>query len=146
LNIQAESTLYSFISIQTLDNNNKMNKMLVIGLMAFVFSSCQSESAKTENVITPTPTGVPSASSVNSGQRPATNPAHGQPFHDCALPVGAAFAVENAPAQSNSVTATMDLQPEVQQQTAPITKEVKLNPAHGAAGHRCDIPEGAPLS
>ncbi len=108
-----------------------MNKMLAIGLMAIVFSSCQSESGKTENVITPTPNGVPSASAESApfGQRPAKNPAHGQPFHDCALPVGAAFAAEELPVQ----------------QAAP-TQEVKLNPAHGAPGHKCELPVGAPLS
>jgi hypothetical protein len=82
-----------------------MKKMLMIGLIAFVFASCQSESDKKENVITPTPNGVPSASTeaTPSGQRPANNPAHGQPFHDCALPVGAAFAAQPqaAPAPAN---------------------------------------------
>lgn len=125
-----------------------MNKMLVIGLMALAFTSCQSESGKKENVIIPTPNGVPSASSAStpSGQRPATNPEHGQPFHDCALPVGAAFATENSPAQSKAMSAPVNLQPEVQQQAAPAPKEVKLNPAHGAPGHRCEIAVGAPLT
>jgi hypothetical protein len=125
-----------------------MNKMLVIGLMALVFTSCQSESGKKENVIIPTPTGVPSASSENtpSGQRPAKNPAHGQPFHDCALPVGAVLVAADLQAQPKAVTAPVDLQPEAQQQTAPTTKEVKLNPAHGAPGHKCEVPVGAPLS
>lgn len=69
--------------------------------MAFVFSSCQSESGSKENVVTPTPNGVPSATTeaTPAGQKPATNPAHGQPFHDCALPVGASFATATAPAQ-----------------------------------------------
>lgn len=102
--------------------------MLVIGLLALVVSSCQSESGEKGNVST-------SVESVPSVQRPATNPAHGQPFHDCALPVGAAFVTDEAPAQ-----------PEVQQQAAPSTQEVKLNPVHGAPGHRCELPVGAPLS
>lgn len=122
--------------------------MLMIGLVALVFSSCQSDSGKKEHALTPTPNGVPSASSEHtpSGQRPAMNPAHGQPFHDCALPVGAAFASEASPAQPAAVTAPVDLKPEVQQQPAPIAKEVKLNPAHGAPGHKCELPVGAPLS
>ena len=51
-----------------------MNKFLMIGLMALVFSSCQSDSGNKEVALTPTPNGVPSASSSNtsSGQRPAT--------------------------------------------------------------------------
>jgi hypothetical protein len=31
-------------------------------------------------------------------------------------------------------------------QTSPNTNGVALNPAHGQPGHRCDIPEGAPLN
>lgn len=122
--------------------------MLVIGLMALAFSSCQSQSGKKESVITPTPSGVPSASSehIPSGQRPDKNPAHGQPFHDCALPVGAAFVAEDLPAPPKAVTAPVNLPAEVQQQTPPATKEVKLNPAHGAPGHKCEVAVGAPLT
>lgn len=110
-----------------------MNKLLVIGLMAFVFSSCQSESAKQENVIVPTPYGVPSASGANvpSGQRPTKNPAHGLPFHDCAIPVGADLIAEQ-PVQVEPVK-------------APV-QEVKLNPPHGEPGHKCEVAVGAPLS
>lgn len=124
-----------------------MNKVLVIGLMAFVFSSCQSESGKKENVITPTPNGVTSTATGNTttGEKPAVNPAHGQPFHDCALPVGAAFAGTELPAQPGTLAAPVDMQPEVKQ-TAPITQEVRLNPSHGAPGHTCALPVGAPLS
>jgi hypothetical protein len=31
-------------------------------------------------------------------------------------------------------------------QVRPNTGNVALNPAHGLPGHRCDIPEGAPLN
>lgn len=87
--------------MQTQTLNKNMNKMLIIGLMALVFSSCQSEPKKSENIVTPTPAGVPSASSENmpSGQKPTINPAHGEPFHDCALPVGAPLQAQNSPAQ-----------------------------------------------
>lgn len=123
-----------------------MKKMLMIGLVALVFTSCQSESTKKESVLIPTPAGVPSASSQNTpvGQRPATNPEHGQPFHDCALPVGAAFATQNVQPQAQPQVVTAPV--EVKQPAAPITKEVKLNPEHGAPGHKCEIPVGAPLS
>ncbi|MNY26758.1 hypothetical protein D3C86_1606250 [compost metagenome] len=122
--------------------------MLMIGLMAIVFSSCQSESGKKQDVIIPTPAGVPSASTqtVPSGQRPTKNPEHGQPFHDCAIPVGADLVAENLPAQPKAVEAPVNMQPEVQQQAVPTANDVKLNPAHGAPGHRCDIAVGAPLS
>ena len=116
--------------------------------MALVFSSCQSESGKKENLITPTPNGVTTTTTSNTpaGERPTVNPAHGQPFHDCALPVGAALAVSDVPAQPETSTAPAALQPEVQQQTAPVQQEVRLNPAHGAPGHTCALPVGAPLS
>lgn len=117
--------------------------------MAIVFSSCQSESGKKQDVIIPTPAGVPSASTqtVPSGQRPTKNPEHGQPFHDCAIPVGADLVAENLPAQPKVVVETpVNVQPEIQQQAVPTPKDVKLNPAHGAPGHRCDIAVGAPLS
>ncbi|MEJ5962998.1 hypothetical protein [Pedobacter immunditicola] len=119
--------------------------MLMIGLVALVFSSCQSDSGKKEVALTPTLNGA-SSEQTPSAQRPANNPAHGQPFHDCALPVGAAFAAENPAAQPAALPAPVNLQPEVQQQAAPATKEVKLNPAHGAPGHKCELPVGAPLS
>jgi len=125
-----------------------MNKMLMIGLVALVFSSCQSGSEKKKDVIIPTPNGVPSASSEKTppGQKPANNPAHGQPFHDCALPVGAALVAKDSPTQPSAVTAPVDLKPEVQEPAASTTKEVKLNPAHGAPGHKCEVAVGSPLS
>jgi hypothetical protein len=136
-----------FIPVQLIVKNSKMNKVLVIGLMALVFSSCQSESGKKKNVITPTSDGVTSTATgnTNTGEKPAVNPAHGQPFHDCALPVGAAFAGTDLPAQPGALIAPVNLQPEVQQ-AAPIAQEVRLNPSHGAPGHKCELPVGAPLS
>jgi hypothetical protein len=124
-----------------------MNKMLLIGLVALVFSSCQSESGKKETVITPTPTGVNSTSTETTatGEKPAVNPAHGQPFHDCALPVGAPLVASDLPAQPDASTAPVNMQPQVQQQPA-TSQEVRLNPAHGAPGHKCELPVGAPLS
>lgn len=47
----------------------------------------------------------------------AINPAHGEPGHDCSIPVG-----------------------------APLVKgDVKINPAHGEPGHDCSVAVGAPL-
>lgn len=101
---------------------------------------------------------VPNPQVVSSAQTiPATqaskampgaglNPAHGQPGHDCAIPVGA--PLNSAP--------TAGAKPSVQTMSAPaITAPVgsplaadpnaKLNPAHGQPGHDCAIPVGAPL-
>ncbi|WP_449436007.1 hypothetical protein [Pedobacter steynii] len=76
-----------------------MKKLLYICLLAFGFSACQTSPKDTQNIVTPTPNGVPSAQSATpsgpaqqnatAGERPANNPAHGQPFHDCSIPVGA---------------------------------------------------------
>ncbi len=78
---------------------------------------------------------------------PGMNPAHGEPGHRCDIAVGAPL---NSPA-------TNTVQPQTgQAQTAPPSnvttssppqKAAKgMNPAHGEAGHRCDIAVGAPLN
>jgi len=132
-----------------------LKKILYICSLAIAFSACQSSPKETQNIVTPTPNGVPTSTSAApstavqqsaaSGERPANNPAHGQPFHDCALPVGAPLNAKNTatPAAQAPVAA-----PAVQQQ-APTTntnKEVKLNPPHGQPGHDCKVSVGAPLT
>jgi hypothetical protein len=77
----------------------------------------------------------------------ALNPAHGQPGHRCDIQVGA--PLNSAPAnpvqpamvtqQASPVQADMVL-------NQPVNSGVKLNPAHGQPGHRCDIQVGAPLN
>ena len=42
---------------------------------------------------------------------------------------------------TNTVNSTSPAQP-----ATPGATTVALNPAHGQPGHRCDIPEGAPLN
>lgn len=54
------------------------------------------------------------------------NPAHGQPGHQCDLPVGAPLTI--APEKKLSAPA-----------------KPKTNPQHGMPGHRCDLAVGAPL-
>lgn len=61
------------------------------------------------------------------------NPAHGQPGHDCAIPVGQPLP------SSVGVNA-----PNVNNTAAP--KTVKLNPPHGQPGHDCAVPVGDPLN
>lgn len=128
-----------------------MKRILYISCFVMALAACNSEPKQSQNVITPTPGGLPAASSATaSGERPANNPAHGQPFHDCALPVGAPLNAQTAaPANGAATNATPA------PQSAPVTtapsapanqKEAKLNPAHGLPGHDCAIPVGAPLS
>lgn len=51
---------------------------------------------------------------------PLLNPPHGQPGHDCSIPVGSPL--------------------KAQAQTKPV-----LNPPHGEPGHDCSVAVGAPL-
>lgn len=62
---------------------------------------------------------------LNDTANVALNPPHGEPGHDCAIPVG-------APLGSSPQTNT---------QVAEGT-----NPPHGQPGHDCSIPVGAPLN
>ncbi|WGQ07580.1 hypothetical protein QG516_13485 [Pedobacter gandavensis] len=132
-----------------------MKRILYISCFVLALSACNSEPKQSQNVVTPTPGGLPSASpTMASGEKPANNPAHGQPFHDCALPVGAPLnASTAAPAPSTGTATSAPVavpQTAAPAATAPSTpvnqKEAKLNPAHGLPGHDCAIPVGAPLS
>lgn len=131
-----------------------MKRILYISCFVLALSACNSEPKQSQNVVTPTPGGLPSASpTMASGEKPANNPAHGQPFHDCALPVGAPLNANAAPAPSTGMPTSAPVV--VPQKSAPATaeptapanqKEAKLNPAHGLPGHDCAIPVGAPLT
>ncbi|HZH87359.1 MAG TPA: hypothetical protein VFD77_08580 [Brumimicrobium sp.] len=72
---------------------------------------------------------------MNAGSQSGAklNPAHGEPGHDCAVPVG-------QPLPSAGGT---DL-PVVNQPSSK--KAVVLNPAHGEPGHDCAVPVGQPLN
>ena len=82
------------------------------------------------------------------------NPAHGVAGHRCDLPVGAPLnsaSEASAPIQNPP---TINVNPgSVQPATlspsaapAPSASGLKINPAHGLPGHRCDIQVGSPLS
>ena len=80
------------------------------------------------------PTGTMSTSTSGSG---AVNPPHGQPGHDCAIPVGAPL---NNAGGNTSVPAIKTTE------AAPTAISGKgINPPHGQPGHRCDIKVGDPL-
>lgn len=135
-----------------------MKRILYVSCIVVAFSACNSSPKQTQSVITPTPTGLPSASApvTATGEKPTHNPAHGQPYHDCAIAVGAPLnAKNNAPAADMSNPAAAPASPaSAPVVTAPSVpanqkenqKEVKLNPAHGQPGHSCAIAVGAPLS
>ena len=83
----------------------------------------------------------------------ALNPAHGQPGHDCSIPVGQPLKSSGGGVSNGVQLTTTPTQQQQQQQpitvSAPTTQPIsgkKLNPAHGQPGHRCDIAVGAPLN
>lgn len=135
-----------------------MKKLLYI-FCALGLLACNSNKQQPAQEFTPTPTGLQgiqkpassnststtSQANSNSG---ALNPAHGQPGHSCAIPVGA--PLNSAPAQTSTTQQVVTTQPTTtvtQQSPTPSVNEKgqKLNPAHGMPGHSCEIPVGAPL-
>ncbi|RYE22532.1 MAG: hypothetical protein EOP51_13010 [Sphingobacteriales bacterium] len=136
----------------------------VVALLTGFTIGCQSQAGEEEYVPTPAvnaapvtttdsgttalpalPPVLPQVPLTNTAGRPAVNPAHGLPFHDCALEVGAPFPTSGqqpafgAPAQSLPPSGMQPVLP-----SAPAG--VRLNPEHGKPGHRCEIAVGAPLS
>ncbi|MCX2739568.1 hypothetical protein [Pontibacter anaerobius] len=105
---------------------------------ALLFAGC-SESDKE----TTTATATAPAAGVNQVQPAATpaqavavNPPHGEPNHNCALPVGAPLDGTPLP---RLVKPSLSPVP-AQMPVAPGT-----NPPHGQPGHDCSIAVGAPL-
>lgn len=89
----------------------------------------------------PVNNGAAQAQTANAGTA-KLNPAHGEPGHDCAIPVGAPLDGSGGKAPQ-AATLTQD-------NAAPANPSVsaegkKLNPAHGQPGHDCAVPVGAPL-
>lgn len=87
-----------------------------------------------------------STPSVVSG----VNPAHGQPYHRCDIPVGAPLNSSVNGTATTQQPNQVQMQPQVQTitQSAPakIITPKGMNPPHGQPNHRCDIPVGAPLN
>ncbi len=135
-----------------------MKKLLYI-FCALGLLACNSNKQQPAQEFTPTPTGLQgiqkpassnststtSQANSNSG---ALNPAHGQPGHDCAIPVGAPLNSASAPASTTQQATPAQPTTDVTKQAATPSvneKGQKLNPAHGMPGHNCEIPVGAPL-
>lgn len=93
--------------------------------------------------------------------KPGMNPPHGQPGHQCGIPVGAPLNsnANSAPATPKAGSATttqqMTITPPAQTtssapailnpNTAGTVTEPGMNPPHGEPGHQCGIPVGSPL-
>lgn len=69
----------------------------------------------------------------------AINPPHGQPGHDCAVPVGAPL---NSSAESQAQRPAAS---PAQSSTPGGNGSARINPPHGQPGHDCDVAVGAPL-
>ncbi|MDG4946455.1 hypothetical protein NMK71_08515 [Weeksellaceae bacterium KMM 9713] len=131
-----------------ISNFAKKSLLLIPIASAFVFVSCNNkdtqvkpevkEALKDKNFVVPAEGAA--AEATTSGDV-ALNPAHGQPGHDCAIPVGA--PLNSKPASNQNMT---PVQAPVQNQpsTAP-TGSGMVNPPHGQPGHDCAVPVGAPL-
>ena len=120
-----------------------------------LFAACAEPGAPVEAETLP-PATAPEAwvPAEASAQQPTTatpstaqlNPAHGEPGHDCAIPVG-------APLDGSGNAGTSDMVPLTTPSAAPMPSAMpvpsgntgNLNPAHGEPGHDCAVPVGSPL-
>ncbi|MFD2920607.1 hypothetical protein ACFS6H_12845 [Terrimonas rubra] len=78
------------------------------------------------------------------------NPPHGQPGHSCDIEVGQPLnsAPTNKPAGQPVMTTPSQApvaNPALPNAITPNSGQVRINPAHGQPGHRCDVAVGAAL-
>lgn len=126
-------------------------KRLVYAIAIISLSACNSKNNNTTGTQSATPNQLPTTQTApiatteqqNNTSGLLTNPAHGQPGHDCAKPVGAPLKQNVSHTQNTAEPSqTVTPQPVAQQ---PSSGQ-KLNPAHGQPGHDCAKPVGAPLT
>lgn len=112
-----------------------------IALSIISLTSCKDENSSD------TATDQTEASTIENqdSEDVALNPAHGQPGHSCAIPVGAPLNQESsvnttqqAPAPTNSGVSPVRLN--------SSTATPQKNPPHGQPGHDCAKPVGADLN
>jgi len=162
--------------MRKLQNQSKMNKYFILSTSVVLFTmfSCSSGQKESKPIqIQPqnqsqeiklsadtlTNVNIDTISSSVPVQPAATvmlNPAHGQPFHRCDIPVGSplnAAPANPAPVINRTGTApTLENAERLNNTTVPTTPTVsnanapKLNPPHGQPFHRCEIPVGSPLN
>lgn len=162
----------------------KINFLLFLFSFALLISACQEKAAdKPKDSVLETNTDITlgqqdpgqtlqiepqQQTTVQPGQQTTAqpgqklNPPHGQPGHDCKVPVGSPLPAGSGTSttqaaktqvQQPSVTLPQQMsgQPNVSQPVQmPAQKSVakpgeKLNPPHGQPGHDCKIPVGSPL-
>lgn len=149
----------------------KITTCLLIAASVFYLAACSDDKTpnaanveKKENVAGPSisspsinPDGAQTSNTSSQAVSPATgagiNPEHGQPGHDCALPVGSPLnnsAAQNtgAPQINLAPHPGSTVEPTTAAPAAPATPQpvaAGMNPAHGEPGHDCAIAVGAPL-
>ncbi len=116
---------------------NMFLTLLAAGMVSF--TSCKDEKAAETNEV------QTEAGTTANSESVALNPAHGEPGHSCAIPVGAPLnqassvnTTQQAPAPTNSGVSPVRLN------SATATQQ--KNPPHGQPGHDCAIPVGADLN
>ena len=151
----------------------KKISLLLFAAAAFTVSCKNTKATESQTKATSEATAAPAgentaATAQNSatvttstdGNRPALNPAHGEPYHRCDIQVGAPLD-SPAPAQNaapqvvqpqsapNAGFNTNPISPSAApsvSSTADIGPKPALNPPHGQPHHRCDLQVGAPLT
>ncbi|HSI89487.1 MAG TPA: hypothetical protein VK927_00150 [Adhaeribacter sp.] len=148
----------------------KITANLFLAASVFCLAACSennsttnTETAKLEDIATPaspdlapvtssTDPAVPAPALPSGPVNPASsgakmNPPHGEPGHDCAVPVGAPLTGASAgtstpPANFPKADVSVQSAP-----TLPSNTQVAagMNPPHGQPGHDCAVPVGAPL-
>lgn len=117
-------------------------------------TAVRADDAKNTSTPTPTTTPVQTQNQTSQTQSAAVattagmNPAHGQPGHQCGIPVGAPLnSAGNKTAAQPTVTQTIQptMNP-VANATKPVATAKGMNPPHGQPGHQCGIAVGAPLN
>lgn len=132
-------------------------------------TSINPATATTAPISTSTPQQQAVAPAAPVSTAKGMNPAHGQPGHRCDIPVGAplnsppgkAAPAQTSPVVTQNSNAAVKMTPAVVNPDGTIAPKptpnsgapailnaptaAGMNPAHGQAGHRCDIAVGAPL-
>lgn len=80
---------------------------------------------------------APTSTNTSTGGDVALNPPHGQPGHDCAVPVGAPLSGAGSSTTTPALNKTNSVPP-------TITGN-GINPPHGQPGHKCEVKVGDPL-
>ncbi|AFL80816.1 hypothetical protein Aeqsu_1323 [Aequorivita sublithincola DSM 14238] len=139
----------------TISRFHSKSFLIVLLVSATFFISCKDKETTTETTNTVQEATLeqkkqalqnvaPSTTQTSTNGDLALNPAHGQPGHDCAIPVGAPL---NGGGATPAPTTNQTIQVNGGGNASPIKASTGagINPAHGQPGHRCDIKVGDPL-